>query len=399
MFVPFLYELRSRGVPVGTQEAVALAEALARGLHDSTLTGFYHVARSLLVHNESHLDLFDQAFLAHFHGLEVATARLHQDLLDWLREAAERRPQLTPEELALLERFDFEELKRLFEERLREQKERHDRGNRWIGTGGSSPFGHSGLPVPGFRVGGPGGNRSAMQVADSRAFQEYRNDRRLDVRQFSVALRKLRTFAREGNDEELDLEESIRETARNAGELEIVTRPPRRPNTRVVLLMDVGGSMDPYTRQVEQLFTAASKATHFKEFRAYYFHNCVYEAVYEKATFRDPVSVEELLHTCGKHYKLILVGDAMMAPYELVAPRGALFWGWDGRTTGLEWLMKLAEHFSKSAWINPEEPRYWSGETLARIRELFPMYPLTLDGLGEAVDHLTGRRRGFRRPG
>ncbi len=394
MFVPFVYELRSRGVPVGAQEAVALGEALNKGLHDSTLTGFYHTARCLLVHNESHLDIFDQAFLAHFHGVETAAAQLHQDLLDWLREAVERRPHLSPEERALLEGLDYEELKKMLEERLREQKERHDGGNRWIGTGGSSPFGHSGLPVPGFRIGGPGGNRRAMQVAEARSYGEYRNDRRLDVRQFSVALRKLRSFAREGTEQELDLEESIRETARNAGELEIVTRPPRRPNTRVVLLMDVGGSMDPYTRQVEQLFTAASKATHFKEFRSYYFHNCVYESVYGTADFRDPYPVEQLLHTSSKETKLVIVGDAMMAPYELVAPKHSFFFGWEGQTTGLEWLMKLKDHFAKCAWINPEQPKYWSGETLNRIRTLFPMFCLTLEGLGLAVDHLTGRRRG-----
>ncbi|MEM9194566.1 MAG: VWA containing CoxE family protein, partial [Myxococcota bacterium] len=209
MLVPFIYELRSRKVPVGTQEALMLARALAAGLHDSSLDGFYYVARATLIHSEAHLDSFDQAFLKHFKGVESEGKALKDELFDWLKNAQERRHELTDEERALLEQFDLEELRAMFEERLREQTERHDGGNRWIGTGGTSPFGHSGAAREGIRVGGRGGNRSAVQVADARMYQPYRNDLTLDVRQMGMALRRLRAFAREGGEEELDLDGTI----------------------------------------------------------------------------------------------------------------------------------------------------------------------------------------------
>lgn len=393
MFVAFLYELRRRRVPVGTHEAVALARALMAGLHESSLEGFYHVARALLVHSENHLDAFDQAFLAHFKGVETAGLALTKDLLEWLKEAKERR-DLTDEERALLEQFSLEELQALFEQRLREQQERHDGGNRWIGTGGTSPFGHSGAARQGIRVGGEGGNRSAVKIAGQRRYAGYRDDLVLDVRQLQVALRKLRAFAREGGEEELDLEESIAQTARNGGELEVVTRPPRRPNTRVVLLMDVGGSMDPYAHLMSRLFTAASKATHFKDLRTYYFHNCVYGRVYKAANFVESVSVAELLAECGPHYKLIMVGDALMGPYELMERGGALGWMDPEGLEGVEWLRRLASHFERNVWLNPEPPGSWYAPTIRAIGSLFPMFPLTLEGLGEAVGHLVkGKRR------
>lgn len=388
MFIPFLYELRSRGIPVGIQEAIALARALERGLHDSSLDGFYHVSRALLVHRESHLDAFDEAFLAHFRGVQVRSIELHDELLQWLRDAA-RRQDLTPEERALLQDLDAEELFEQFQQRLREQKERHDGGNRWIGTGGSSPFGHGGHARAGIRVGGSGGSRSAIAVASARTFRAYRSDLTLDVRQMAVALRKLRAFAREGADEELDLESTIDETAKNAGELEVVTRPPRRPNTRVVLLMDVGGSMEPYAQLVSRLFTAASKSTHFKELRSYYFHNCVYGKVYRRETMQDGLTVAELLASCGKHHKLIMVGDALMAPYELMHGGFSLMYGGsESNVEGLVWLQRLARHFERSAWLNPEPPKYWPGTTIEAIAKVFSMFPLTLDGLGQAVNHL-----------
>lgn len=395
MFVPFLFELRARQVPVGTQEALSLARALGHGLHDSSLDGFYHVARALLVHDEKHLDAFDQAFSKHFKGVEEQGLALRNELLDWLKEAAERRHELTDEERALLDSLDLEELRRMFEERLRDQKERHDGGSKWIGTGGTSPFGHSGAPRPGFRVGGPGGGRSAIKVADARLYQGYRSDLTLDVRQMSVALRKLRAFVREGGDEELDLDATIDETAKNAGELEVVTRPPRRPNTRVILMMDVGGSMDPYAHLASRLFTAASKSSHFKELRTYYFHNCVYGYVYKTEKFDEPVRVSDLLHECGPHYKLIMVGDALMAPYELLHAGGSLDLGDDRGQEGIAWLMRLSTHFDRAVWLNPEPIQYWHGNTIEYVKNVFDMFPLTLEGLGEAVTHLVkgGRKK------
>ena len=395
MIVPFVYELRSRGVPVGVQEALALAGALESGLHDSSLDGFYYVARSLLVHTEAHLDAFDEAFLAHFKGVEVESKKLKDELWEWLEEAKERDHELTDEERALLDKYTPEELMELFEERMREQTERHDGGNRWIGTGGTSPFGHGGAAQQGIRVGGSGGGRSAIKVADARAYRPYRSDLTLDVRQMQVALRKLRAFTREGAEEELDLEGSIDATAKNAGELEVVMRPPRRPNTRVILMMDVGGSMDPYTHMVSRLFSAAKAATHWKELRCYYFHNCVYGHVYKTERFDEPVRVHDLLHECGPHYKLIMVGDALMAPYELLAAGGSLDLGDERSIEGIVWLMMLAEHFDRSIWLNPEPRRTWHGNTIEHVRGVFEMFPLTLDGLGEAVEHLTrGRGRG-----
>ena len=388
MFVPFLYELRARGVPAGTQEAIALAAALRAGLHESSLDGFYHVARATMIHSEQHLDAFDEAFLKVFRGIEVEGVKLKEELLDWLAEAKERRHELTAEELAMLEQFDLHELRKLFEERMGEQTERHDGGKKWIGTGGASPFGHSGAPRPGIRVGGPGGNRSAVQVADARLYRPYRSDLTLDVRQMQVALRKLRAFAREGADVELDLEATIDETAKNAGELEIVTRPPRRPNTRLILMMDVGGSMDPYAHLVSRLFTAASKTSHFKELRTYYFHNCIYGHVYRTEKFDEPVRVRDVLNDCGRHYKLILVGDALMAPYELLQAGGSLDLGEDNGVEGIVWLMMLQSHFDRAVWLNPEPMQYWYGNTIEYVRNVFDMFPLTLEGLGDAVTHL-----------
>lgn len=392
MFVPFLYELRARGVPVGTQEAVNLARVLAAGLHESSLMGFYEVAKAVLVHDEKHLDDFDQAFAKHFQGVEIEGKKLRDELLEWLRDAKGRVRELTDEERALLERYDPDELRRLFEERMREQDGPHFGGNKWIGTGGTSPFGHSGAAREGIRVGGAGGNRSAIHVAGSRRYRGYRDDVALDVRQMAVALRKLRAFAREGAAQELDLDGTIDATAKNAGELEIVLRPPRRSNTRVILLMDVGGSMDPYAHLVSRLFTAAKKATHFKELRSYYFHNCVYGRVYEDASFTKPVRVRDLLAECGPHYKLIVVGDALMAPYELLAAGGALDLDDDNKIEGIVWLMMLEDHFERSCWLNPEPRKYWGGNTIEYVARIFEMFPLTLEGLGEAVLHLTKSR-------
>lgn len=392
MFTGFLYELRARKVPVGAQEAVALARALVSGLHDSSLDGFYHVARSLLIHSEAHLDDFDLAFAKHFRGVHVEAKVVAEELLSWLKDPRKMR-ELTDEEKALVEALDMEEVLRRFEERLREQKERHDGGNYWIGTGGTSPFGRGGYNPNGIPVGGGAGGRGgAMQSADARRYRPYRSDLMLDIRQIEVALRKLRAFAREGAELELDIDETIDKTAKNAGELEVVTRPPRRPNTRVILMMDVGGTMDPYAELVSQVFSAAKRATHWKELRTYYFHNCIYGKVYKTEGFQEPVLVRDLMNECGKHYKLVLIGDASMAPYELLGSSG---YGEEGRVPGLAWLMALREHFERSVWLNPDGPSIIAHSTVDAIRGVFPMFPLTLEGLGDAVGELVrGGRRG-----
>ena len=392
VLLDFLYALRERRVPVGLQEWMALLEALALGLHESSLTAFYHLARSILVHSESHFDAYDQAFGQVFQGIEADALQLEGELERWLADPAMLR-YLSPEEKAALEELDLEELRRLLEERLREQQERHQGGNRWIGTGGTSPFGHSGYHPTGVRIGGSPGNRSAAQVAALRRYRAYRSDLVLDVRQIKVALRKLRELRRDGRQEELDLERTVDETCRNAGELELCWRAPRRNNVKVLLLMDVGGSMEPYARTVSQLFSAAKQSHHFRDFKAFYFHNCVYRQVYKDAWFREALPLAELTATYGPNYKLVLVGDAMMHPLELMEPGGSIdYWSYN-QTPRIEWLRRLARAYERRVWLNPEPPRFWAHVTVSAIRNLFPMFPLTIEGLDGAVGALVKGKR------
>ena len=400
VIVPFLYELRARKVKVGATEALSLARALRHELHDSSLDGFYYVARSILIHREQDYDAFDQAFSSHFKDVPQRTLEIAQELADWLRDPKNLR-ELSVAEREALQALDMEEVRRMLEERLREQKERHDGGNRWVGTGGTSPFGNSGQHPSGVRV-GKGGGRSAMGVADARAYAPYRSDVVLDARQIEVALRKLRAWLREGVDEELDIDATIAATAKNGGELEIKTRPPRKPNVKVLLLMDVGGSMDPYSHTASLLFSAAKRASNLREVKSYYFHNCIYGKVWaadtspgvERAGFSlggEPVKVSDLFHQLDGRWRVIFVGDASMHPAELLG--GA----WDsslvdrgyGNVTGLGWLTMIADHFPRAVWLNPEPPRYWEQGTADTIRRVVPMYQLTIDGLGEAVRQLS----------
>ncbi len=399
LVVPFLYELRARRLPVGAQEAVQLARALALGLHENSLDGFYYVSRALMVHRESDLDKFDEAFLSHFKGVVFETTSFLKELEDWLKDPKILQG-LTEEQKAALEELDIDELRELLEQRLREQKERHEGGNRWIGTGGTSPFGTGGHHPTGISMrsgsGGRGG-RSAMGMADARRYRPYRSDLVLDVRQIEVALRKLRSFTREGAVDELDLDGTIDATAKNGGELEIVTRPPRRSNVRVLLLMDVGGSMDPFAHTCSQLFSAAKRASNFRELRTYYFHNTIYGRVYSTDGLMDPIEVPRLVDQLNARWKVIFVGDAAMAPGELL---GTGPWGSPagGQTmSGLDWLMYIQERFERAVWLNPDPPQYWSGGTAKGISELFSMHHLTLEGLTEAMAHLSkaAARRGL----
>jgi len=397
MFTGFLYELRRRKVPVGTQEAVALARALETGLHDSSLDGFYDVSRALLVHSEAHLDAFDQAFLAHFKGIEDQGDTLLEELLGWLEEASRRPPEdRTPEEEAVLEALEPEALRRLYAARMRERERRQREGQGRGEEDARARRGDGQRGEGGEQAEGGGGRRGALKTADARLYRGYRDDRVLDTRSLGVALRKLRAFQREGAFDELDVEASIDATARNAGELEVVLRPPRKPSTRVLLMMDVGGSMTPHAHLVERLFSAAKKATHFRELRTYYFHNCVYGVVYRTDRLAEPLSVRELLADCGPHWKLVMVGDALMAPYELLLRSGFTGGNTEAGLEGIVWMMQLAQHFERSAWLNPEPPSSWWSPTIRTLRNVFAMFPLTVEGLGEAVGHLTrgGVRKG-----
>jgi uncharacterized protein len=393
VLIDFLFELRRRKIPVSTHEWMALMEAMSLGLHESSLDGFYHLCRTLCVKDIAFYDAYDEAFLAYFKDVKTDALALTEQLRAWLSDP-KLLEGLTDEQRQALQELDLEKLRELFELRLKEQKERHDGGNRWIGTGGTSPFGTRGMNPTGMRVGG-GGARSAMAVADQRLFKEYRRDVVLDVRQIDVALRGLRKLGREGALEELDLDETIDETCKNAGELEVIFRPPRRNRVKVLLLMDVGGSMDPHSELMSRLFTAASRTGRFAKFRSYYFHNCVYNSVYEDAQFRKAVPVADLLSHSDRDEKLVIVGDALMHPAELLDPGGSMYLYSQTRASGIEWLRRLAHHFRSAAWLNPEPDRFWAGTTIEVIASVLPMYPLTLDGLAHAVRYLV---RGGEKP-
>jgi uncharacterized protein with von Willebrand factor type A (vWA) domain len=393
LLVPFLYELRKRKLKVGTQEVVGLARAISLGLHDNTLDGFYYLARSLMVHRESDLDRFDEAFLAHFRGIETKAQEFLSQLEEWLKDPKVLE-NLTDEQIAAFKDLSPDEVRALFEQRLREQKERHEGGNHYIGTGGTSPFGQGGQNPAGMKAGESKGNKGsgAVGMADARKYRPYRSDLVLDVRQIEVALRKLRKFTREGFEEELDIEASIDATARSFGELEIVMRPPKKSNVRVMLLMDVGGSMEPFAQTCSQLFSAAKRASNFRELKTYYFHNTVYGRLFTSDTLMNPLEVTDVLELVNQRWKVVIVGDAAMAPSELMStgPWGTAVRRADGRPlTGLDWLVLLAERFDRAVWMNPDPPQYWAGGTCEVIRQVFPMFHLTIDGLGEAVTYLS----------
>lgn len=378
MFDVFLYTLRQQGLVVGAGEWLTFLDALQRGLAVN-LDELYTLGRALLCRSEGEFDKYDLAFAATFQGAvlpEDARSRLEA----WLAEAiaggeGERvDPGMSPEEL-------WRELLK----RLAEQQERHDGGNYWIGTGGTSPFGHSGRAAQGIRVGGPGGGRSAVRVAMERRWANYRTDRMLDVRDFEVALRALRNLQREGR-YELDLDETIAETARNAGEIELVERRERQNQVHLVLLMDAGGSMTPHYEKVSRLFSAASRARTFKSFTSLYFHNCVYGTLHRDFEQLDRVRTEAFLEKLTPRHRLLFVGDASMAPYELFSN---FSWpGEGGGLSGLEWLQRFRARCQASVWLNPDPRRFWAHPTVSAIGRVFPMYELTVEGLQQAVKKL-----------
>lgn len=386
MFVDFFYTLRKYKVPVSITEWMVLMEALSRGYAWSSLNNFYFLARSILVKSEAFYDQYDQAFQDFFEGIETPP-EIRDEVLEWLKNPFNRLP-FTPEELAAIEQMDLNELLRLFEERLREQKEAHHGGSKWIGTGGTSPFGHSGYHPGGIRVGGESQNRSAVKVAGERKFRNYRSDITLDVRQIKVALKKLRQLSRIGSEDELDLEGTIDKTCKNAGDIELVWMKSRQNNIKLLLLMDVGGSMNPHIRVCSRLFSAAHSATHFRDFQYYYFHNCIYDKLYNDIERGEPVFTNQLLLTLSGDYKVIIVGDASMAVSELMSRHGAISYQDLNETPGIEWLKRIADHFTHSVWLNPGQPYTWAHPTISTIKHIFPMYALTLDGLDQAIQKL-----------
>jgi len=377
MFLDFLYGLRSQGLMVGAGEWLLFLRAMSRGMA-TDVDGMYNLGRSILCRSETEYDAYDVAFAAVFAGAELPEG-VAEKLAEWLADAVEGKPGEWSDH-----GMTEEALWRQFLERLKEQKERHDGGNRWIGTGGTSPFGHSGRGARGIRVGGSGGGRQAIRVAEERRWENYRTDRILDVRQTQVALRALRNLARQG-DWVLDLPDTIRETCKNAGEIEIVHERERKNQVHVVLLMDAGGSMAPHFERVSNLFSAANNLKTFKTFRAYSFHNCVYGWLYRDIERLERVRTERVLEELTPKHRLLFVGDASMAPYELFSAHG---WPSKGAIAGLDWLRRFRQRCQASVWMNPDPQRYWRHPTVTAIGDVFPMYELTLDGIRDAVKTL-----------
>lgn len=402
MYTGFFYQLRREGVPVSITEWMTLMEALNAGLAGSSLSGFYYLARAVLVKSESHFDQYDLAFQSYFRGIETP-ARLLDQVSQWLENPLPARMFSEEERNELLKRMglpDWESLKAKLEELLRKQDGPHHGGNTWIGTGGTSPFGHSGFHPGGMRIGGESHGRSAVKVASERNYREYRNDAILGVRQFEVALRRLRQFSTrlDGPKDQLDLEDTIDETCRNAGQLKLVWTRPRKNAVKVIVLMDVGGSMVPYTEICGQLFAAVHKASHFRDLKFYYFHNCVYDYLYLDAScvLSNAVKTEDILRSLSTDYKVIIIGDAAMAPSELLVPGGNIFWDVVNNEKGVTWLERIARQFPHNVWLNPIPSEYWDRtwgyQTIKVVRGIFPMYELTTDGLDQAIKKLMVRK-------
>lgn len=389
MFLDLFYTLRHAGVPVSVTEWMTLMEALDGGHAASSLTKFYYLARAILVKSETYFDQFDQAFAHVFKDAEMP-ANIRDEIMEWLQDP-KNRMVLDKAALEAMEHLDLEELRQKLEERLKEQTERHDGGSRWIGTGGTSPFGHSGAHPSGIRIGGQGGGGMAVQIAAARMFRNYRTDVTLDVRQIKVALKKLRQFKREGPEDELDIEATIDKTCKDGGEIQLVFTRERKNNVKLLLLMDSGGSMNPYARLVDRLFSAANQVNHFRDLQAYYFHNCVYQELYTDIRQYEAESTATVLQNLDSDYKVIFVGDACMATSELFARGGAIDYYYHNETAGIEWLQRINDHFRYCVWLNPMPRRGWIHPTVSAIGKLMPMFPLTIDGLDEAVKALMVR--------
>jgi len=390
MLIDFFQTLRAARLPVSVKEYLMLLEALKLGVLDDEEAGpsverFYFLARSALVKDEANFDKFDRAFSAYFKGVERLADFTKELPLEWLRKHLEL--ELTPEEKAAIEKMGWDELMETLKKRFVEQKERHEGGNRMIGTGGTSPFGAWGYNPQGIRIGqDKGRNRSAVKVWDQRAYADYDDTKELGTRNIKVALRRLRRFAREGSDLELDLGDTIHSTAANAGMLDIKMVPERHNRVKVLLLMDVGGTMDEHIPRVEELFSAAKGE--FKHLEFYYFHNCVYDFMWKnnRRRFSEKTPTWDVIRKFNKDYKLVFIGDATMSPYEILQPGGSV--EYNNEEPGAQWLGRLTQAFPKFAWINPEPQGVWQyRQSIAIVQQLMNqrMFPLTLAGLEGAM--------------
>jgi len=388
MLIDFFFTLKDARIPVSIKEFLVLLEALQKNVIAPSLDDFYFLARTTLVKDEAHFDKFDKAFGLYFKGIEAVFDKMPEIPLDWLKKRLER--EFTPEEIAKIEKLGYDKLMQRLEELLKEQKERHEGGSRWIGTNGTSPFGNGGQNPEGIRIGGKGGNRTAVKVWESRAYRDYDDSRELGTRNIKVALRRLRRFAREGAAEEFALDDTIHATAQNAGWLEIRMRPERKNNIKVLMLLDVGGTMDDHIERTEELFSAAK--TEFKNMEFFYFHNCVYDHLWKSNRRRhaERFATWDVLRKYPPDTKLIFVGDATMSPYEVLQPGGSV--EYNNEEAGAEWLQRFTQTFPKFVWLNPEPEGLWQyRQSIAIIRQIMNnrMFPVTIEGLERAMRMLS----------
>ncbi len=381
-------------MPVSITEYMTLLEALNKGLIHNMME-FYYVSRSILCKSESIFDVYDVAFANFFQDKNLKfPEEIKKQIWDWLQKGINPFDQNLDlrKYMDILQDYDLEELQRQLEELMREQDKEHNFGNRWIGTQGRSAFGNMGENPMGIRVGGSSGMRMAVKVAQKRLFQDYRKDVVLDTRQIKVALKRLRRLDEIGKQDELDLDKTIDKTTKNGGDIEIMFKKRRKNNVKLLLIMDVGGSMDPYAQMVSILFSAANSMSHWKDFKYYYFHNCVYERVYKNAFMNESESLnfDELLQKYDKNYRVVMVGDAAMASFELTEVGGSIYYYHHNELPGIYYIKQIADHFKGGVvWLNPELIRYdWQPWTRKIISSVIPMYDLTVQGIEEAMDFL-----------
>ncbi|MCI7304427.1 VWA domain-containing protein [Ihubacter massiliensis] len=394
MFLEFFYLLRAKGLEVSINEWMALIEALDKGLCGSSLTGFYHLCRSVLVKSESDYDKFDAVFAEYFKNVQTPED-LPEEFWKWLSENQRERDINDKGDAEDIQR-ELDELLQMFYERIQEQKEKHDGGNYWIGTGGTSTMGHGGYNSQGIRVGGKGRHKSAVQVAGERNFRDFRQDNILDIRQFQMAFRKLRQYSSrvDGAKTELDIDQTIDKTCDNAGLLSLVYDKPRKNTVKLLLLIDSDGSMLPYSRLCNRLFQAVSKSSHFKDLKVYYFHNCIYDNLYNTPLCKrgDWIDTSWVLSNLDSEYKVIFVGDAAMAPSELYRKGGNSVIGLWNKELGIDWLKKFDRRYKKKIWLNPIKEVEWEwaygAQTIQAVGEVFPMFELSLDGLEKGIKKL-----------
>ncbi|HCC66222.1 MAG TPA: hypothetical protein DEP59_04390 [Moraxella sp.] len=393
MFINLFYTLRTYGVPVSTRELLDLYALLETGIVFADREQFYELIRLCMVKDEKYFDKFDRAMADYFEGIDTLDidelmAKLGNIPKEWLELKLDPN-NLTEAQRRLLKKYgSLEALMQALEERLKEQKERHQGGNKWVGTGGTSPFGAYGDHPEGVRVGGESRKRSAVKVWEQRKYRDLDTDNQLETRSMQMALRKLRKFARDGAADELDIGSTIKKTAQK-GMLDVQLRPERRNRVKVLMLFDIGGSMDSYIEACERLFAAAKNE--FKTLEFFYFHNCVYDYVWTENARRNASAVPtlDLLHKYGSDYRVIFVGDAAMSPYELLSVGGSV--EYMSQDTGQAWLKRITNHFDKVAWLNPETPSYWQyTQTIGLIKDIMQghMYPMTLHGIEDMTKYL-----------